>query len=138
MGRIDPMNDQEFLEAFETCTLADFKHRDHIRMAWLYLRRDGWDDGMDAIRTGIQQFAAHLEVTQLYHETITYFWARVVFLAINSAPDIDSFDPFIRQHPHLLDKSIMSQHYSKDCIASVEARANPVEPDLRPLPEMQR
>ena len=32
------LNDEEFLQAFEDCTLEEFHHADHVRMAWLYLR----------------------------------------------------------------------------------------------------
>ena len=37
------MTDQEFAAAIETCRLpnAQFHHRDHLRLAWIYLRRYG-------------------------------------------------------------------------------------------------
>lgn len=42
------MNDSEFLKAFEAATLphTHFPHHAHVRMAWLYLRAHGWDDGV--------------------------------------------------------------------------------------------
>jgi hypothetical protein len=35
------MNDDEFLATFEACTLSnqEFHHADHVRLAFLYLRR---------------------------------------------------------------------------------------------------
>jgi hypothetical protein len=35
------LNDEEFVKAFESCTLpnAEFHHADHVRMAFLYLCR---------------------------------------------------------------------------------------------------
>jgi len=37
------MTDTEFLRAFENCEIAngDFHHRDHIRLAWIYLQLYG-------------------------------------------------------------------------------------------------
>ena len=34
------MNDRAFIDAFERCALPNgsFHHRDHVRLAWLYLR----------------------------------------------------------------------------------------------------
>jgi len=72
------MNDQEFLTAFEQHTLAEFSHQSHIRMAWLYLRADGWEKGQERIQREIQNFAAALGATRKYHQTITLFWASTV------------------------------------------------------------
>ena len=35
------MTDSEFVDSFEDCTLPStaFHHRDHVRLAWIYLRR---------------------------------------------------------------------------------------------------
>jgi hypothetical protein len=37
------MTDEEFLRAFEACELSNgcFHHRDHIRLAWIYVHRYG-------------------------------------------------------------------------------------------------
>ena len=127
------MNDSEFLKAFEACTLHDFPHQSHIRMAWLYLRAEGLEAGTVKIREGIQRFANSLSATNKYHETITVFWARVVYQAITQTPDISDFDEFVERHPRLLDKRLISQYYSADVISSPLARQQWVEPDLKPL-----
>ncbi|MBX3082130.1 MAG: hypothetical protein KF716_10900 [Anaerolineae bacterium] len=128
------MTDQEFIQAFESCTLTEFTHRDHIRMAWLYLRGDGTEAGLVKIRDGIRAFAHHLGADRKYHETITVFWAQVVALAISFTPDIADFTAFVATHPHLLDKSILMRHYSGATLATEAARHTWVEPDLIPLP----
>ena len=124
------MNDQQFLSAFESATLHPFKHRDHIRVAWLYLRRDGWDAGCDHIRSGIQHFAQAHGATMLYHETITRFWARAVLNAIQLSPEIDDFAAFEQRHPQLFDKRYIEQFYSSEILFSQQAREQWVEPDL--------
>ena len=128
------MTDQEFLHAFEATNLTEFAHRDHIRMAWLYLRNYGTKSGVVKIREGIQAFARSMGATQKYHETITVFWAQVVALAISSAPDISDFPTFLAMYPHLLDKTLLQRHFSSTILRSEIARHTWVEPDLILLP----
>ncbi|MBZ0289726.1 MAG: hypothetical protein K8I30_19035 [Anaerolineae bacterium] len=130
------MDDQEFLRAFESGALPPdaFPHRAHIRMAWLYLRRDGWDGGYENIRAGIRHCASAHGATRKYHETITRFWALLVFHAISLDSSITDFDAFLEQYPHLLNTQIITRHYSRDLLGSAAARSGRVEPDIEPLP----
>ena len=130
------MDDQAFLQAFEDGTLSpiEFSHHGHIRMAWLYLRAYGWDEGVIRIRSGIQQFAARLGATGKYHETITLFWARVVHHMITDQPQIDNFEDFLAHFPQILDSHLIQQHYSADVLRSPLARQQWVEPDIVLLP----
>jgi hypothetical protein len=131
------MNDQDFLIAFESGALPHqgFPHAAHIRMAWLYLRRDGWEQGVQHIREGIRRFAESHGATRKYHETITVFWARLVQYAIAMSPDIADFEAFTAAYPHLFDTRIIERHYSRERLWSDNARAAWIEPDLEPLPE---
>ncbi len=45
------MTDAEFVAAFESCALPAqaFRHRDHVRLAWLYLRRVPYDEAVPMI-----------------------------------------------------------------------------------------
>jgi hypothetical protein len=128
------MNDSEFLQHFEMAHLPAFPHREHIRMAWLYLRRDGWEQGYQAIQKGLRHFAAAHGQSQKYHESITRFWALLVYHGIQTKPEISSFDDFVSAFPFLLDKQSMSKHYSPERLFSAEARADWLEPDLIPMP----
>jgi hypothetical protein len=130
------MNDSEFLKAFEDCTLPHdaFPHRAHVRMAWLYLRADGWEVAIQKITDGIRRFAAANGADGKYHETITVFWARLVDYAISCAPEIADFEVFIERYPHLLDGTLLKRHYSADVIRSEAARREWIEPDVRPMP----
>lgn len=130
------MNDSEFLKAFEDCTLPHgaFPHRAHLRMAWLYLRADGWEIGIQKIADGIRRFAAASGADNKYHETITVFWARMVSYAISCASEIADFDVFIETFPHLLDSTLLKRHYSVDVIRSEAARRAWIAPDVIPMP----
>lgn len=128
------MSDTQFLQAFEAATLKQFPHVDHIRMAWLYLHRDGWDTGYKQIQTGLKHFATSIGHAEKYHETITRFWAELVNHCIMQQPDFDDFDTFIAAYPILLDKTSITRHYSNDVLWSGNARETWVQPDLIPMP----
>jgi hypothetical protein len=88
------VNDDEFLAAFESATIAnsEFRHREHLRMAWLYVRREGPTIGEVRIREGIQRFAAAHGVPHLYPETLTGFWARLMTHVVEAFPALDRFE----------------------------------------------
>jgi hypothetical protein len=124
------MTDDEFLAGFEAGALENFGHRDHVRMAWLMLRRHG-PGAAAAIRDGIRHFAQVKGATGLYHETLTLFWIEACRLA--GAERAASFDAFVDCAPHLLDKDLWAQHWTRERLFSDAARAAWVEPDLAPV-----
>ncbi|MBX3064893.1 MAG: hypothetical protein KF726_18060 [Anaerolineae bacterium] len=127
------MTDQEFVHAFEQDKLGAFRHRDHIRLAWCYLKDHGWEQGLLRIRQGIQHFAlAHGAATK-YHETMTVFWAQVVQMHMAMDENGD-FESLVARYPELLDKTLVEKHYSRDRLFSEQARQVWIEPDLVPLP----
>ncbi len=77
------LNDDEFVRAFESCELSPdlFHHRDHIRLARIYLDRLGAAAAIERFRAAIIRFAAHNGVSDKYHETITIAWMRLVIAA---------------------------------------------------------
>jgi hypothetical protein len=126
------MTDSDFLAAFEAGTLESFRHRDHVRMCWLYLSRHG-EAGRRQVVDGIQRFALAKGATALYHETLTTAWLRLVLAAVRDAPP-GGFEALVERHPWLLDKDTVYRHYRRDTLMGPEARARWVEPDLEPLP----
>jgi len=127
------MTDIEFLDAFESGALNEFHHRDHIRMAWLYLRRFGFEDGSKRIIDGIKHFARAHHQTQLYHETITWFWIRLVQHALDAFPTKD-FPGLIEKFPQLCDARSIDRHYSRETLMSERARIQWCPPDQLPMP----
>src|SRR5579872_2786660 len=74
------LGDDEFLEAFHSCRLknSEFRHADHLRLAWLHLRREPFDVALANVRTGIQRFAAHHGAAHRYYDAVTVAWVRLV------------------------------------------------------------
>jgi hypothetical protein len=127
------MNDDEFLRQFEDCTLEDFRHRDHVRLAWVCLREHGWDGALERVRAGIRRFATHHGAARKYHETMTVAWLALVAAAMDAAPEAAGFDELLAAEPRLLDTKALDEHYTAGLLASERARASWVEPDLRPI-----
>ena len=69
-----------FIRDFEACTLPEscFRHRDHIRLAWLYLREQPLAEALMRFSDGLKRYAASLGKAGLYHETITVAYLALV------------------------------------------------------------
>jgi hypothetical protein len=130
------MNDAEFAQAFLAGALppAHFHHRDHLRLAWYLVRERGATEAGPLIATGIRGFAERHGHLQKYHETMTQFWVRAVAHHVDARPDLNDFDAFLAMFPPLLDTNLPYHHWRRETMASAEARAGWVEPDLLALP----
>jgi hypothetical protein len=139
------MNDDEFLTAFEARTLEEFHHRDHIKVAYLYLRGYSLHEAIAKVRTGLQALAAAWgapvdELEKGYHETMTQAWVRVVHLTLSDCGVAASADAFCDQQPQLMQKTRLELFYSRERLMTWEAKREFVEPDLAPfvsVPVMQ-
>jgi hypothetical protein len=130
------LSDDEFLHAFFGLTIAnsEFHHRDHLRLAWLAVRRHGVVVAEDVVAAGIRKFAAHHSHGPAYHDTMTRFWVRLVGHAVSDRPEIVDFDEFLATYPLLLDKNIPLRHWSREAMFGAAARAAWRDPDMAALP----
>jgi hypothetical protein len=132
-----PASDLGFLHAFEACELTpgNFGHREHVRLAYIYLRLYPFDIALQMLRTGLQRLLAHLGApATLYHETITRAWLLAVSHFMDRTPQTISSEDFLAGSAVLLDKDIMLTHYSRETLLSPSARTEFLEPDLQPIP----
>lgn len=127
------MTDDAFLKGFEACSLDSFGHRDHLRVAFAYARRDGVEPAIAKARAGLRRFAAAHGEPERYHETLTTAWARVVAAHAVEHPEA-GFDAFLAAHPQLLRRDLLLGHYSRERLFSEPARARFADPDLLALP----
>ncbi len=65
-----------FLEKVRNYTLDSWDHRTHLRLAWIYLKREPRREAMKHIFDAIRNFIANSPRTngKTFHETMTYFW----------------------------------------------------------------
>ena len=97
------MTDAEFLQQIEDCTLpkAAFSHRNHVRLAWLYLNDRQAGDADARIAATIQRYATSIGAARKYDHELTVKWMRLVEAAIAATP-AESFEEFIAARPELL------------------------------------
>lgn len=132
-------SDEEFLRAFEDLSFpADqFHHREHIRVAWLYLKSSDATRAAERMAAGILRFANHHGATQKYHHTLTLAWMRLVAAALVETPEGRNFAQFLAEHRELGDKDLLKKYYSPELLQTKGAREGWVEPDLQPLPNLR-
>ena len=110
-----------------------FGHRQHIEVTWRAVRQYGVLAAIDLVGAGIQQTARYAGAPQKYHVTISRAWVELVGHHV-AEDGAESFDAFADRFPALLDKRLLSRHYSAQTLAGATARAEWVEPDLARLP----
>lgn len=129
--------DRQFVTDVESGRLmpAAFSHRAHLRLAYSVLAEHDDEHATELFRAALQRFIARHGIDPAkFHETLTRAWLLAVRHFMDRAGDTDSFDDFIARDPRLLDASVMTTHYSKERLASPEARATFVTPDRDPIP----
>ncbi|MEO7912578.1 MAG: hypothetical protein ABIV47_23255 [Roseiflexaceae bacterium] len=127
----------QLVHAFEAATLApqQFDHHAHMTVALWYLSQLPFAEATTVMRTNIQHFAASHQQNQLYHETITGFWMRLLRHILDRAEPNQPFAELVyRTITTWGSMEVFFRHYSRECAFSAEARQHWVEPDLLPLP----
>jgi hypothetical protein len=130
-------DDREFRAAFEAGAFApaDFSHRAHVRLAYVYLAESDVNLALERMRAALLTFLCHHAIpASKYHATLTRAWILAVDHFMHRSPEASSADDFIDHNPPLLDPKNMLTHYSADLLFSDQARAEFVEPNLDPIP----
>jgi hypothetical protein len=129
-------SDPEFQRLVDRVT-ADgqrFGHRRHVELARLAVRHYGGAElATERLTAWLRQMTAAAGKPQKYHHTVSQAWVQLVAHHLAACPS-DDFDSFAAGYPELLDKRLLSRHYSSVVLASPAARSCWVEPDLRPFP----
>jgi len=134
------MDDSQFLQAFENCTLPFdvWTHRAHLRVAYLYASKFDLQTATNKMRTGIKAYNKATntpeELERGYHETITVAFMRLVTAALQQAGPFTTSEEFCDACADALNKPVLLNYYSKDRITSMKAKQTFVEPDLQELP----
>jgi hypothetical protein len=125
------VDDREFVAAFEDRTLParEFTHRNHVRLAWLYLREAPLLGALQRYVTSLRAYATGLGAATKYHETITWTFLVVIHERMLDRP-ADSFDHFASENEDLFTwKEVMRRFYREETLASERARSTFVMPD---------
>jgi len=110
----------------------EFRHRQHVHLAFLAVRRYGTARAADQISAWIRHLTAR--APQKYHATVTRAWTEIVGHHVAADPSVTDFEVFAQRHPALLDKRLLTRHYTAAALASPLARTGWVEPDVAAFP----
>jgi hypothetical protein len=127
----EALPDQVFMARFVEGTLDThhFRHRDHVRMAWLYVRRWPFAEAVARFNADLQRFAIAKGAPNLYHATIT--WAYLLLVQERAQDGPEQWDAFADAHPDLLawKPSILDRYYHETTLWSERARRTVLMPD---------
>lgn len=128
------IDDESLLRSFEDGTLpaGSFHHREHVRLAWLYLRRHEVLDALGRFRAGLKRSAAANGRADLYHETITWAYVLLINERMRRGGGGEAeWEEFAAENGDLLDwkRNILAEYYGEQTLGSAFAREVFVMPD---------
>ncbi len=134
-SRSNGVDDDSLLNAFEDASLPNgaFHHEEHVRVAWLYVKRLGVAAAIPRFADALKRFAIAKGAPNLYHETITWAYLLLIGERLARQP-VETWTDFATAHPELLawKPSILDRYYSEGLLWSDLARAVFVMPDRVP------
>jgi hypothetical protein len=122
-------SDAELLAGFRDGSLEPFHHADHVRVAWLYLKREPLLRALERFSADLRRFATAKGKPGLYHETIT--WGFLLLVHERLGPEPEGFPAFAARNADLLSwrPSALDRYYRPETLASERARRAFVLPD---------
>ena len=128
------MTDDELIAGFEGARLGAFRHADHVRVAWIYLRRLGLHRALAAVSDGLKRLAASQGHAAKYHATVSWLYVFAIHERMATTEEAGSWDDFASQNPDLLKGwgAFVGRHYSPEVLSSPLARREFVLPDRAP------
>lgn len=88
---------------FETARVTPerFKHRDHLYVAWCYLRALPLEDALARYVFFLRRLVAALGVPHKFHRTVTWRFVMMLEACMRQTPGLE-FDALLAAHPALL------------------------------------
>ena len=128
---------EALVRRFEDCAIApaEFTHRAHLAVALWYLTHAPHGEAAALMRAGLLRFITHNGVEpQKYNETITLFWLKLVQHFLEHA-GADRPLPALANEllARFSNSQLLFAHYSRALVQTPEAKADWLEPDVRPL-----
>ncbi|HVZ40444.1 MAG TPA: hypothetical protein VHI13_14290 [Candidatus Kapabacteria bacterium] len=130
------MDDDELIERFEKATLtgSTFHHREHVRVAWIYLHRYSPVEALARMSDGLRALARRHGAEHRYHETITWAYFFLIRERLDRCAEECTWDRFAEENADLLDwnSGLLSLYYHRATLGSDRARRIFVMPDRVP------
>jgi hypothetical protein len=117
--------------AFEGAAIdpAAFHHREHLYVAWCYLRALSLEEALARYVHHLRRLAAALGAPEKFHATMTWGYVVLLHAAMERSPDA-GFDALLADNPALADhrSGALHAYYDRAQLASEEARRRFVLP----------
>ncbi|HWN70766.1 MAG TPA: hypothetical protein VNM90_24160 [Haliangium sp.] len=127
------IDDRDLIEQFEDRTLPPTRldHQTHVKLGWLYLRRDPLLIALDRFRRTLQAYVAAHGQADRYHETITWAYLVLIHERMQRHDSPQAWAEFAASNPDLLGngKRVLASYYRPETLASSLARRVFVFPD---------
>ena len=127
------MTDDEFIACFESGRLPNggFHHRDHVRMAFLYLLRYPPLEALQRFSASLARFATANGKAQLYNETITWAYVLLIRERLARAGRPQSWEQFAAENPDMLTwkDGVLRNYYREETLFSDLAKRVFLFPD---------
>jgi hypothetical protein len=127
------MDDATLIRLFEAgeAPPEGFRHREHVRVAWWYLRQDSLAGALKRFSDRLQHFATAQGKPQLFHATITTAYMLLIDQRLVASGHGATWEEFAAQHPDLLTwkPSVLDLYYTPETLFSDHARQTFVMPD---------
>lgn len=127
------MTHQELVEHFERLTLSPelFSHREHVRLAWIYLRDYPPLTALEKFCEGLKRFAASLGKADRYHETISWAYLLLIHERMAKTESAHSWEVFAEANGDLFgwNPSILTRYYREETLQSDLAKRVFLFPD---------
>lgn len=127
------MNDSEWMEAFERCTLPieSFHHAEHVKMAFLYVQKFAPLEALRRFSTDLTRFATANGKPNLYNETITWAFLLLVRERLARGKSGQTWAEFAACNGDLLrwQENILKKYYRPETLTSELAKSVFLFPD---------
>jgi len=118
------VTDDNLLRRFEDHVIdaEAMTHENHLRLAWLLLRKYPLPEAMMHYRDGLLALTTRLGLTDKYHETITFTLMLVLYDRMAHGPD--DLDAFLAANQDLLTdcKGVLTRWYRAEDLFTDAAR----------------
>jgi hypothetical protein len=127
------MDDSELLQAFEACAVdpSAFGHREHVRVAWLYLRDHSATDALARVSEGLRRLTRSFGREAMYHATVTAAFVFLISERMERGGRDLGWEEFASNNADLFDRErpILARYYTPETLRSDLARRIFVLPD---------
>lgn len=96
------LSDDELVDLWEAQALGGtgVSHLDHVRIAWVLVRRVGAAEAEERLVIGTMRGCNHYGVPERFDEALTRRWAKAI-AAATAVSDAEAFEDFVEAFPDL-------------------------------------